>query len=85
MKEDDGEKFEAHFSRYIKAGVEPDSLEELYKKVHANIRKNPVHKKKERSKPKDAPERFHQPKLTYDQRKQRVQAKLREMVEAADE
>lgn len=33
MKEDEPEKYEAHFSRYIKAGIEADGLEELYKKV----------------------------------------------------
>nr|GEZ28461.1 60S ribosomal protein L5-like [Tanacetum cinerariifolium] len=39
--EDEPEKYQTHFSEYIKAGVEPDNMEELYKKVHAAIRANP--------------------------------------------
>lgn len=65
MKEDEPEKYEAHFSRYIKAGIEADGLEELYKKVHANIRAKPEQTKKARKKPADAPKHFLTPKITY--------------------
>lgn len=43
--EDEPEKYQTHFSDYIKAGVDPDNLEELYKKVHAAIRADPIPKK----------------------------------------
>jgi large subunit ribosomal protein L5e len=33
MREEEPEKYAAHFSQYIKQGLEPDSLEDLYTKV----------------------------------------------------
>lgn len=44
MKElqgEDGEAYKRQFSGYIKAGVTADSVEAMYKKAHAEIRKNP--------------------------------------------
>ena len=38
LTEDEPEKYQTHFSEYIKKGIEADVLEELYKKVHAAIR-----------------------------------------------
>merc|ERR1712098_416065 len=35
-----------HFSRYIKAGITADSMEDMYKKCHAAIRKDPAPKAK---------------------------------------
>jgi large subunit ribosomal protein L5e len=53
------------------------SIEELYKKIHAEIRKNPDHVKKA---PKANPNRehvkFHHKKLTNKQRADRVRAKI---------
>jgi len=46
MKGDDPKKYAAHFSNYIKAGVEGDSLSKLYEKVHQAIRADPTLKKK---------------------------------------
>jgi large subunit ribosomal protein L5e len=34
-------KYTKLFSQYIKAGVQPEDLEDIYKKAHAGIRKNP--------------------------------------------
>ncbi|KAI3742458.1 hypothetical protein L1987_60141 [Smallanthus sonchifolius] len=53
LMEDDPEKYQTHFSDYIKAGVEPDNIEELYKKVHAAIRAGPTAKKSEKQPPKE--------------------------------
>jgi len=44
MKElqgEDGDAYKRQFSGYIKAGVTADSVEALYKKAHAEIRKDP--------------------------------------------
>eukprot|EP01057_Protomagalhaensia_wolfi_P001676 Protomagalhaensia_wolfi_Nauph_80__1675@NODE_2037_length_1237_cov_403_578464_g1592_i0_p1_GENE_NODE_2037_length_1237_cov_403_578464_g1592_i0NODE_2037_length_1237_cov_403_578464_g1592_i0_p1_ORF_typecomplete_len318_score91_63Ribosomal_L5e/PF17144_4/5_9e73Ribosomal_L18_c/PF14204_6/2_9e03Ribosomal_L18_c/PF14204_6/8_8e29Ribosomal_L18p/PF00861_22/0_0057DNase_II/PF03265_15/0_2_NODE_2037_length_1237_cov_403_578464_g1592_i0701023 len=41
MQEDEPEKYEQHFSRYIKAGINADNLEEKIKACHAAIRANP--------------------------------------------
>lgn len=46
MKEEDPEKYAAHFSQFVKAGVSAEGIEKLYLKVHDNIRKNPAHTKK---------------------------------------
>merc|ERR1712108_7078 len=44
LKDEDGEKYKKQFSRYVKAGLNADGLEAMYKKVHAAIRKDPVAK-----------------------------------------
>ncbi|KAF5942187.1 hypothetical protein HYC85_019829 [Camellia sinensis] len=41
LMEDEPEKYQSHFVGYIKRGIEPDGIEELYKKVHAAIRADP--------------------------------------------
>lgn len=51
--EDEPEKYQAHFSQYIKKGIDPDSLEETYKKVHAAIRANPFPVKSTKPPPKE--------------------------------
>lgn len=33
-QEEDPEKYQAHFAEYLKNGVEPDELEDLYTKVN---------------------------------------------------
>lgn len=50
MKEEDEEKYKAHFSRAIKGGIKPEDVEKMYKKAHAAIRKDPMPKKKEEKK-----------------------------------
>lgn len=75
--EDEPEKYQLQFSEYIKRGIEPDDMEEMYKKVHAGIRADPTVKKSEKQPPKE-PKRFNLKKLTYEERK----AKLIERVKA---
>merc|ERR1719473_734670 len=48
LQEEDPTKYEAHFSRFIKAGVEPDNMEAMYKKAHDAIRAKPEHVPKEK-------------------------------------
>jgi len=40
LKEEEPEKYEKQFSKYIAAGIGPDDLEDLYASVHAKIREN---------------------------------------------
>merc|ERR1712118_152888 len=47
-KEEDEKEYEKVYSRYIKADIDPDDLEEVYKKAHAAIRENPTKEKKVR-------------------------------------
>lgn len=51
--EDEPEKYQSHFSEYIKKGIEPDNIEAMYKKVHAAIRADPTLKKFEKKPPKE--------------------------------
>ncbi|KAF4352525.1 hypothetical protein G4B88_013355, partial [Cannabis sativa] len=53
LMEDEPEKYQSHFSQYIKKGIEADNIEEVYKKVHAAIRADPIIKKSEKQPPKE--------------------------------
>ena len=53
LAEDEPERYQSHFSEYLKRGLEADNLEELYKKVHAAIRADPTPKKSEKAPPKE--------------------------------
>ncbi|KRY04519.1 60S ribosomal protein L5-2, partial [Trichinella patagoniensis] len=68
LMEDDPEKYQAHFSEYIKRGIEPDGMSELYKKVHAAIRADPTLKKSTKEPPKEH-KRYNLKKLTPEERK----------------
>jgi large subunit ribosomal protein L5e len=80
MQEEEPEKYQTHFAKYVEEGVEPDDLEDLYKEVHEKIRANPVLPKKERSKPADA-KRWKTPKTGLEGRKASLKAKLAAMME----
>lgn len=73
MQEADDERYKAHFSKYVKAGVGADDLEAMYTKAHAAIRENPTFQKKAAQ---EAPNRDHKkystPRRTYAARKNRV-------------
>ncbi|KAK4747551.1 hypothetical protein SAY87_014137 [Trapa incisa] len=71
LMEDEPEKYQAHFSEYIKKGIEADGVEEMYKKVHAAIRADPSVKKSEKQQPKQH-KRYNLKKLTYEERKARL-------------
>lgn len=75
LTEDEPEKYQSHFVEYIKRGIEPDDLEELYKKVHAAIRADPTPKKSGKEPPKGH-KRYNLKKLTYDERKARLIERL---------
>lgn len=75
LKEDDEQKFNKQFSRYISAGIGPDDLEALYASVHKKIREDPAPK----STRKPAPEkqkRWNPKKRTRAQRKDRIRQKI---------
>lgn len=41
LKEDEPEKYQSHFSGFVKEGIEADGLADMYTKVHAAIRADP--------------------------------------------
>merc|ERR1719238_657244 len=50
MAEEDSTKYEAHFSKYIAAGIDAEKLEDMYTKAHAKIRAVPSQPKKDAKK-----------------------------------
>jgi len=64
LTEDEPEKYQTHFSEYIKRGIEADNIEALYKKVHAAIRANPVPTKSAKQPPKQH-KRYINSRLTF--------------------
>jgi large subunit ribosomal protein L5e len=95
MQDDNPDKYEQHFSRFVKSGVAPDSMEAMYKKVHAAIRATPEREAKKVREPapvhvregtviktsKGKYERLR--KYTLAERKERVQTKIRKLAEQA--
>ncbi|KAF5733939.1 putative ribosomal protein L5 [Tripterygium wilfordii] len=81
--EDEPEKYQSQFSDYIKKGIDPDNVEELYKKVHAAIRADPTIKKTEKQQPKEH-KRYNLKKLTYEERKAKLIERLEALNSAAD-
>ena len=69
------EKYQTHFKAWIDAGLDPDGIEDLYKEVHEAIRADPLAQKKERSTP-DEKKKWKAAKLTYDERKAALKARL---------
>jgi large subunit ribosomal protein L5e len=74
LQDDDSEAYQRQFGRYIKEGISPDSIEEMYKKVHAAIRADPEHKPAPKKEVKQ--KRWNRAKLNLAQRKDRVRQKM---------
>jgi len=80
LNDKDKEKYNKHFSHYIKAGVKAGDLEKIYKDAHAAIRKDPARKKQPSKKPtKEQTAKYKSKRLTLAQRKERVKAKLTQL------
>lgn len=41
LQEEDPTKYEAHFSKFLSNGIEPEKVEEMYTEAHKKIRENP--------------------------------------------
>jgi len=76
LQQDDDEAFKKQFSAFVKNGITPDVVEDMYKKAHAAIRENPVRlAKKEPLKDAKKPKRFNRKKRSLKQREDRVKQK----------
>uniref|UniRef100_A0A804N9E8 Large ribosomal subunit protein uL18 C-terminal eukaryotes domain-containing protein n=1 Tax=Zea mays TaxID=4577 RepID=A0A804N9E8_MAIZE len=78
LAEEEPEKYQSHFSEYIKKGIEADDMEALYKKVHAAIRADPSVVKSTKQPPKEH-KRYNPKKLTYEQRKASLIERLNQL------
>lgn len=84
LADDDEERYKSQFQQYIDDDIEADGLEEVYEEAHAKIRENPNlpnpdadtqgkdHWKSESLK-------YRSKKLTREQRRERVQQKIKEL------
>merc|ERR1712187_203856 len=87
MKEEDPTKYEAHFSKYIKEGIEPDKLEDMYTEAIEKIKEDPDGEESEKKDitherdgakitSSDGTEHVRTIKLTLKQRRDKVAAKI---------
>ncbi|GIL83351.1 hypothetical protein Vretimale_11298 [Volvox reticuliferus] len=75
MEEEEPEKYTKHFSSFLEEDISGGDLEDLYMEVHKNIREDPLKEKKPRTKPATQ-ERWHEQKLTLEQRRENLKQKL---------
>lgn len=73
LDEEDNQKYQEHFRLYLENDLDADALEELYESVHEKIREDPSPSEKKSFSPDKSFKR--KAKITYDERKARVQAK----------
>lgn len=75
LQEEDEERYKKQFANYIKAGVTPDSLEDMYTAAHAAIREDPTPKPTTKNVP-EVQKRYHRVKMSREQRRDRVRQKM---------
>ena len=73
LKEENEDTYKRRFSKFIAAGVTPESLEGIYKNAHEAIRANPERAPKQEKKVEK--KRWNPKKLTLKERKARVSTK----------
>ncbi|KAK6025864.1 ribosomal L18p/L5e family protein [Ostertagia ostertagi] len=73
LKENDMEAYKRQFSQFIAEGIEPDDLEEMYKKAHERIRSQPDHVAPAPKKVEKKSYRIH--KISLEERKKRIEEK----------
>jgi large subunit ribosomal protein L5e len=89
LKDDDEDAYKRQFSKFIEAGIEADTLEDMYKKAHAAIRDHPEPLPK-KEKPAAESKRFNAKRRTLLDRKNRVKNRkaymlhLKQQQEAAE-
>ncbi|KAK3681426.1 putative 5S rRNA binding ribosomal protein [Podospora appendiculata] len=85
LADDDEERYKSQFSGYIDDDVEADGLEDLYAEAHKAIREDPFKKvesdepKKSKAEWKAESLKYKTVKLTYEQRKEKVQERIAEL------
>lgn len=76
LKAENKERYEKHFSHFIKHGVSEENIEMLYKKAHQAIRENPfIGQRAKRTKSAQQKDR-REKALTLEQRRSNVHAKI---------
>lgn len=87
LQEEDPTKYEAHFAKYIEAGIEADKMEDMYTEAHEKIREDPTGEPAEKKdisyerdgdtmKASDGTEHTRSHKITLEARREKVLAKI---------
>lgn len=77
LKEEDAERYNKQFSRFVKEGISADHVEAMYTKAHEAIRKNPAAvKKTTKEVTQHGSLKFKKARLNLKQRKDRVRQKI---------
>ncbi|KAE9550611.1 hypothetical protein FO519_006182 [Halicephalobus sp. NKZ332] len=83
LQDESEDSYKRQFSKFIEAGITADGLEGMYKKAHDAIRANPEREAKKEK--KVAHKRWNEKKLTYDERKKRVEEKKEQLLQILKE
>jgi large subunit ribosomal protein L5e len=75
LQDEDEDSFKKQFSQFIKNGVTPANIEEMYSKCHAAIREDPKPSVKAAPKEYKNKKRFNRAKMSLAQRRDRVRQK----------
>lgn len=73
LLDEDEEAYKKQFSQYIKHGISPDDMDEIYKKAHAAIRAEP--ERKPRPEKAVTKKRWNRAKMTLKERRNRIKQK----------
>ncbi|KAE8355027.1 60S ribosomal protein L5 [Aspergillus coremiiformis] len=85
LADDDEERYRGQFHKYLENEVEAGDIEDLYTEAHKAIREDPFKKdedegsKKTKEEWKAESKKFQKKRLSYDERKARVEQKIREL------
>ncbi|KAL4809361.1 hypothetical protein BDV18DRAFT_157116 [Aspergillus unguis] len=85
LADDDEERFRSQFHKYTENEIDAGDLEETYAEAHKAIREDPFKKdesegsKKSKEEWKAESKKYRKNKLSYDEKKARVEAKIREL------
>lgn len=86
LEEEDEERFKKQFSTYLEDGIGSDDIEEIFSSAYEKIREDPEFKPTEKTKNWAAEsKKFRQPRLSKNQRDERIQAKIKAFQEGQDE
>jgi large subunit ribosomal protein L5e len=85
LQEEDPDRYQEQFKKYIDLDIEGDALEDLYTECHTKIREDPEHDNTEKKDASEYERINYQQKLTYDEKKAKVAAKKAAMKAALED
>jgi len=84
LSEEDENAYSKQFSQYIKLGIQPDELENIYKTAHAKIRAEPEHKPVQKDRSKMVKKRWNRAKMSLAERNNRIAQKKASFLKKLD-